>query len=219
MEGDGSCGEGGNAVKGDTSHCSCGGNTVCHLKTEDSTSEELFRCSKSTSAVSAGSRSKANDPGMAGNASGELAGDKGSYPKDEHSGSGRGELSVGNVQDSCVCDESETGNTAPSCGQHLEEVVVIGVGEIVEVSRMQNGEFELDNTDKFESMFSLTGPKESTACNTLDSFCCKDGIKCSFSEARPELCLVEGSLAEHNASGRASVVESWEGEFGGLCLR
>lgn len=98
-----------------------GGNTVCHLNTHGVTS--LPSGSSSGTAFRVGSEvvelsSKANAVGREGKGSGELAGDKVSKPKEEHSGSGSKESdfmvgsSEGSEEDSVmveVCGEFGAG--------------------------------------------------------------------------------------------------------------
>lgn len=97
-----------------------GGNTVCHLNTDEA---ESWFCREISGALGAGSdvvelRCKVNDEGRDCKFSGEPSGDKGSKPKDEHSGSGSKEpdfaASEGSVEGSGMVGVSEefgAGNT------------------------------------------------------------------------------------------------------------
>lgn len=95
---------------------------MCHLKTEDSGFDESASCSESAVGTSGGSKSNASDSGRAGSGSGELAGDRGSNPNAEHSGSGSSGVSVGRAS-----DWFEMGNTASSREGEVEK----GGGEMV----------------------------------------------------------------------------------------
>lgn len=80
-----------------------------------------------------------NEVGREGNSSGELAGDKGSKPKEEHSGSGSKESdfvmggSEGSVDESVtvgVCGKLEEGNTVSGGGAKMGQEVA-GVGDMM----------------------------------------------------------------------------------------
>lgn len=145
-------------MKGVSKYGSGRGNTVCHLNTDES----LFGGESSGgSAVQAASddvasSSKAIESGRGGKGSGELARDKGSKPKDEHSGSGRKDSdfkvgeSEGSVEDSGgVCGELETGNTVSRGGDKrggADEVASVEERVDVDSPRVENGCPELGNT-------------------------------------------------------------------------
>lgn len=119
-----------------------GGNTVCHLKTD---AAESLMCGNSSGGTSFGvgsgvveSSCKVNEVGREDKGSGELAGDKGSKPKEEHSGSGSKESdfivgeSEGSVDNSVmvgVCGEFEAGNTVSRGGDKM--------GDREEVARVE----------------------------------------------------------------------------------
>lgn len=78
-----------------------------------------------------------NEVGREGNSSGELAGDKGSKPKEEHSGSGSKESdfvmggSEGSVDESVsVCGKFEEGNTVSGGGGKMGQEVA-GLGDMM----------------------------------------------------------------------------------------
>lgn len=119
-----------------------GGNTVCHLNTES------LLCASSSGGPALGVCSgaadwscKVKEVGREGKGSGELAGDKGSKPKEEHSGSDSkvsafrvGECK-GSVDDSVmvgVCTESEAGSTVSKGGDRVGEEVAM-VEEMVDI--------------------------------------------------------------------------------------
>lgn len=90
---------------------------------------------------------KVNKAGIGGKGSGELAGNKGSKPKEEHSGSGSKESdsfieSGGSVEDSAMveaCGEIGAGNTVSRSGDEMgDREEVVSVAEIVAVD-VQNG--------------------------------------------------------------------------------
>lgn len=139
-----------------------GGNTVCHLNTD---AEESSLCCNSSGHTAFGvvsevlaSSSKANEMGREGNGSGELAGDKGSKPNEEHSGSGSEESdfivdeSEGSVDDSVmvgVCGEFGASNTVSSGGDNVgdtEEVARVEEMLDMHVLCVQNGGSDLGNT-------------------------------------------------------------------------
>lgn len=121
-----------------------GGNTVCHLNTDAAVSS---LCSNSSGGTAFGvgsevleSSSKVNEVGREGKGPGELAGDKGSKPNEEHSGSGSKDSDIivgeseGSVEDSvmvCVCSEFGAGNTASRPGDKM-----LGADEVVRVEEM-----------------------------------------------------------------------------------
>lgn len=134
-----------------------GGNTVCHLNTDPASIVSLF-CGSSTFGTAldvdsdgAEFSSKAIEAGRGGKDSGELAGDKGSNPKGEHSGSGskvseviKGDPGGGKVDSvRSVCGISGVVNTVLSSRVDdtgdVDEVA--GAGEMVDtdVPRAQNG--------------------------------------------------------------------------------
>lgn len=132
-----------------------GGNTVCHLNTDAAESSLCGNCSGGT-AFGVGSEvvessSKVNETGKEGKDSGELAGDKDSKPKEEHSGSGSKESDVigreseGSVEDSAmvgVCGEFGAGNTVSWGGDKMvdaEEVVRVEEVVNIDFSKVQNG--------------------------------------------------------------------------------
>lgn len=109
---------------------------MCHLNTE------LLFGSRSSEAPGgkgasedAESSSRANEAGREGKGSGELAGDRGSKSKDEHSGSGRedsvfgGWESGGSVEDSAdVVGEFWEGNTVFGINDEVAHVEGVDVG-------------------------------------------------------------------------------------------
>lgn len=135
---------------------------MCHLNTD---AEESSLCCSSSGHTSFGvvsevvaSSSKENEMGREGNGSGELAGDKGSKPNEEHSGSGSKESdfivdeSEGSVDDSVmvgVCGEFGAGNTVSRGGDNTgdtEEVARVEEMLDIHVLCVQNGRSELGNT-------------------------------------------------------------------------
>ncbi len=141
------------------------GNTVCHLNTD--TAEVSLSGNSSGGSVfgvdSEGVRlsCKVREAGREGKGPGELAGDKGSKPKEEHSGSGTKESdfiavkSEGSVEDSvmvCVFGEFRAGNTMSRGGDKIgDKEEVARVDEIIEEidldnPRLQNGLSETGNT-------------------------------------------------------------------------
>lgn len=128
---------------------------MCHLNTE---AAESSLCCNSLGDTAFGggsevveSRSRANKMGREGKGSGELAGDKGSKPNEEHSGSGSKESdfivgeSEGSVEDSVmvgVCGEFGAGNTVSRVGDKMKDVEEVArVEEMVDtdVPRVQDG--------------------------------------------------------------------------------
>lgn len=109
---------------------------MCHLKTELLFGSRSSDCSVGKAASEAvESSSKANEAGREGKGSGELAGDRGSKSKDEHSGSGRedsvfrGWGSGGSVD---VGSELWEGNTSFRMDDEVVHVEGGGVGVLRE---------------------------------------------------------------------------------------
>lgn len=151
------CGEGWNVVNEVSMYGSGGGNTVCHLNIH---AAESSLCANSSGGTAFGVPSevvqlscKVIEVGREGKGSGELAGDKGSKPKEEHSGSASKESdfivgeSEGSVEDSVrvgICGEFAAGNTVSTGGG--EEVARVEEMMDRDVPRVQNGCSELGNT-------------------------------------------------------------------------
>lgn len=128
---------------------------MCHLNTHVVESSPCGSSSGSSAFGDAVAESSCNviEVGRDGKGSGELAGDKGSKPKEEHSGSGSKESDVtageseGSAEDSVmagVCGELEAGNTVSVGGG--EEVARVEEMMPIDVPRVQKGCSELGNT-------------------------------------------------------------------------
>lgn len=121
---------------------------MCHLKTES------LPCAESSGGPAPGVSSEAADwswnvkeVGREGKGSGELAGDKGSKPKEEHSGSDSkvSDFRVGESKGSV--DESEAGSTVSKGGDTVGHEVAIDEEMIdVDAPEEQHWRSELGNT-------------------------------------------------------------------------
>lgn len=131
---------------------------MCHLNTDGSSLCTRFSGGSSLQAApeTVEFSSKTNEAGRGGKGSGELAGDKGSNAKEEHSGSGNKDSgfrvgdSEGSVEDTIgVCGIGSV-NTVSRGGDKdggAEEVASVVALVDVDTLRIQTGRSELVNTD------------------------------------------------------------------------